>query len=628
MTAQDLSRRTVLGAAGGAAVAATALSAVQPARATPSENGPGRPNIVWFLSEDNNPYLGAYGDPVADTPALDRLAAEGARYDVMYSPAPVCAPSRFTYLTGMHAESCGPAHHMRAIAKMPVEFRGFPEYLRDNGYYATNNAKTDYNANVDLAATWDESSTTAHWRNRPAGVPFFAQFTDFTTHESQVFGAVDGATDPAAVKVPAFLPDTATVRADHAHYYDLMHTMDTHVAERLAELEADGVLDDTIIFYFGDNGGVLPFSKRFAGERGNRVPLIIWFGRNFRHLAPGRPGVTVDAPVAGVDLPPTALHLTGTTIPQHFQGRPFLGRGARRRLHTFGQRSRMDERYDLQRVIRDDRFLYLRNYLPHRPYGQSMGYMWQQKSYQEWEQLHLEGALSLVQERFWDPKPFEELYALDTDRDCVVNLVDSRRHRGTLQRLRRALDAHLLETHDNGFIPESHPAEGYTQSRTGNAYPIERILELASIAASADVENLPLLRRRLTDRNDIVRFWAAQGLLILGPDAAPAVPDLRKALSQDDSVYVKIPVAEALARLGHPTKAAAFLADTVDNGAGVRIKLQALNALTCIGTAALPHKAVVDRAANSTDEYLKNAGRYLKFVLEGTYTPQTPIYVA
>ena len=304
---------------------------------------------------------------------------------------------------GLHAESCGPAHHMRAIANLPAEFRGFPEYLRNNGYYATNNAKTDYNANVDLAATWDESSTTAHWRNRPAGKPFFAQFTDFTTHESMVFPAKDGATDPSDVRVPAFLPDTATVRADHAHYYDLMHTMDGHVGDRVAELRADGVLDDTIIFYFGDNGGTMPWSKRFAGERGNRVPLIIWFGRNYRHLAPGRPGTTIDAPVAGVDLPPTALNLTGTTIPKHFQGQAFLGRKARRRLHTFGQRSRMDERYDLQRCVRDDRYLYLRNYLPHRPYGQNIGYMWQQKSYQEWEQLHLEGALNLAQEAFWDP---------------------------------------------------------------------------------------------------------------------------------------------------------------------------------------------------------------------------------
>ena len=223
------------------------------------------------------------------------------------------------------------------------------------------------------------------------------------------------------------------MRADHAHYYDLMHTMDGHVADRVAELETDGVLDDTIIFYFGDNGGTMPWSKRFAGERGNRVPLIIWFGRNYRHLAPGRPGTTVGAPVAGVDLPPTTLNLTGTTIPGHFQGQAFLGRRARRRLYTFGQRSRMDERYDLQRCVRDDRYLYLRNYLPHRPYGQSMGYMWQQKSYQEWEQLHLEGALSLTQEAFWDPKPYEELYDLDRDRDCVDNLIDDRRHRSTVE---------------------------------------------------------------------------------------------------------------------------------------------------------------------------------------------------
>jgi hypothetical protein len=267
--------------------------------------------------------------------------------------------------------------------------------------------------------------------------------------------------------------------------------------------------------------------------------------------------------------------------------------------------------------------------MPHRPYGQNMGYMWQQKSYQEWEQLHLEGALNPTQDRFWDPKPAEELYDIDRDPDCVDNLADSPRgrHRSALRQLRGVLHQHLLATNDNGFIPESHPAEGYLPSRAPGAYPIRRVLAVADLAIRREPDNLGALLAHLRDDNDIVRFWAAQGLLMLGDRASAAVQALAGALSTDPSVYVKIPVAEALARMGHTANSVKFLAATLDEHPNNRVRLQALNALTWVGTAALPYKAVVDRAAVSTDEYIKNAGRYLKFVLDGTYTPQTPIYV-
>ena len=232
---------------------------------------------------------------------------------------------------GMHAESCGPAHHMRAIAKLPAEFRGFPEYLRHDGYYATNNAKTDYNANVDLSATWNDSSATAHWRNRPAGAPFFAQFTDFTTHESQVFNAPPTVppTQPTSE-----CPPSCPTRTRSAPIRPTTTTSCTpgHACGR-AHRRARGrrcLVDDTIIFYFGDNGGVLPFSKRFA--RRTRQPRaldhLVRSGTD-RHLAPGRPGVTVvDAPVAGVDLPPdrTPPHRDGD--PRPLPGKAFLARQA------------------------------------------------------------------------------------------------------------------------------------------------------------------------------------------------------------------------------------------------------------------------------------------------------------
>ena len=176
-------RGFLAGGAGAAAALGTMSALAERAEAAGGE----RPNFVWFLSEDNNPYIGAYGDPVARTPTLDKLAAEGIRYESVHSAAPVCAPSRFALLTGKYAETCGPAHNMRAIARKPDWIRGFPEYLRAAGYYCTNNVKTDYNATVDLAATWDESSNRATWRNRPEGAPFFAMFSSQATHESRLF---------------------------------------------------------------------------------------------------------------------------------------------------------------------------------------------------------------------------------------------------------------------------------------------------------------------------------------------------------------------------------------------------------------------------------------------------------
>jgi membrane-anchored protein YejM (alkaline phosphatase superfamily) len=246
---------------------------------------------------------------------------------------------------------------MRAIAKMPSYVRGWPEFLRRAGYYTLNNAKTDYNAQIDLAATWDESSPQAHWRKRPAGAPFFAQFTTLTTHESSIFTHVPGRTRPEDVRIPAFLPDTPETRADAAQYYDRIAQMDGELAGRLGELEADGLADDTIVFYFSDNGGVLPWSKRYANERGLRVPLIVRFPEKWMHLAPARPGSVIEAPVNFADMPPTALTLAGVEPPDYMQGAPVVARRRRRRerRYAYGQRSRRGERYDLQRAVRDER---------------------------------------------------------------------------------------------------------------------------------------------------------------------------------------------------------------------------------------------------------------------------------
>jgi len=584
-----------------------------------------RPNILWLIADDPSPYVGAYGDPVARTPTIDRLAAEGIRYTTTYSDAPVCAPSRFALITGLYSATAGPAHNMRATAELPAFVQGWPQLLREAGYYTSNNFKTDYNANVDLEATWDDSSPRAHWRNRPEGAPFFAQFTMLTTHELGIFSTATGATSPDEVSIPAFYPDTPTTRADKARYYDRIAQMDTEVAQRLAELDQDGLADDTIVFFFSDNGGVLPWSKRFANDRGLLVPLIVRIPAKWGHLAPAGAGAVVDAPVEFVDFAPTVLSIVDLRPPAYMQGTPFLGRARRTKRYAYGQRSRMDERYDLQRAVRDDRYLYVRNYMPHRPYGQHVSFMWNQRGYREWERKHLDGELTPLQERFWEEKPSEELYDVREDPDQLVNLAGDPRRRKTRGRLRKALDRHLVAIRDNGFIPEGSSREGYERSRVRRAYPMRRVMRVARKAIERDPGNLRGFVKHLGHANEIVRYWAAEGILMLGASGYPATMALAERVAADPSVHVRIVAAEALARMGDVGAPVAFLAETTDTHDDVRVRLAALNALTYVPVAALaPYGDVLDRAAGSSDEYLGNAGRYLRALVDGTYDPLSP----
>jgi len=287
---------------------------------------PDRPNILWLTSEDNDAFLGCYGDPLAHTPALDKLAREGVLYERCFAQ-PVCAPARFTLITGLYAATAGPAQHMRAQGKIPSWLDGFPALLRTAGYYTSNNVKTDYNAPIKTKVAWDESSDTAGWRNRPRlGQPFFSVFNDMTTHESCLFPETEvlldfTPLDPAKVRIPPYQPDTPEMRADWARYYNHMRLMDEHIAARLRQLEEDGLADNTIIFYYGDNGGVLPRSKRFLQMSGTRVPLIVYYPPKWRHLAPAAPGSRISAPVSFVDFAPTVLSLAGVKAPDYMQGR-------------------------------------------------------------------------------------------------------------------------------------------------------------------------------------------------------------------------------------------------------------------------------------------------------------------
>jgi len=550
-----------------------------------------RPNILWITCEDTGPHLGAYGDRYARTPNLDALAKRGMIYRVAWSNAPVCAPARTAIISGVHAPALG-AEHMRSMVRMPPGMKMYPQYLREAGYYCTNNVKEDYNLEKP-GVVWDESSTRAHWRNRKPGQPFFAIFNFTTTHESQIRRRPHKLVhDPAQVRLPAYHPDTPEVRHDWAQYYDNITTMDAQAGEILRQLEQDGLQDETIVFFYGDHGPGMPRSKRFPYDSGLRVPLIVYVPPKFRHLAPAdyQPGGISQRLVSFVDLAPTVLSLAGIKPPEFMQGRAFMGRyAAPEPQFLYGYRARMDERYDLIRSVRDGRYVYLRNYMPHKIYGQHIAYMFEMPTTQVWQRLYLLGKLRPPQTYFWEPKPFEELYDLDSDPDEVHNLANSPAHRGVLERMRQALDEFILSTRDLGFLPEAEmharcPGTApYLLGQDRNRFPLERIKRVADRAASGEPKYTAELVAGLSDRDSAVRYWAVLGLLIRGERAVRQASEQLRALLNDPSPSVRIVAAEALARFGRPEDLDPCLEVLLEHARldkhGVYVAIEALNAL-------------------------------------------------
>lgn len=576
------------------------------------------PNILWLVSEDNTTLLGCYGDPLARTPALDKLAREGVLFERCFAQ-PVCATSRFALITGTFAASSGPAEHMRAEGKIPTWLRGFPSLLREAGYYTANNLKTDYNAPIDLKTTWNDSGKSAHYRNRPdPQQPFFSVFNHEITHEGRIFpGVSEGKsplnltpTDPGTVRVPSYQPDTPEIRADWARYYDCIALLDQQIAERLKGLEQAGLADDTIVFYYGDNGGVLPRSKRFLQESGTHVPLIVYFPPKWRHLAPADPGSRVKTPVSFVDFAPTVLSLAGVKIPDHMPGRAFAGPKPGTNEFVFCTRDRMDEIYDMSRSVVDSRWLYIRNYRPDVGYVQPIDFMFRAQGYQSWARLAREGKLTPATAQFWGGKPTEELYDMASDPDNVRNLAADPAHRETLTRMRAALKQHTLAIVDNGFLPEGSRLEGYEASRQPGAYPVEQVFELANLASERNPANLPMLTTALNDASEPVRWWAAQGCAMLGDKAAPAEAALRGRL-EDSSGAVQIAAAEALARQGAADTALPVLERWLQNTDNPPFALQAANALDHLGETARPALPVMKQSLASLGE--KGGGRWAEY---------------
>lgn len=551
------------------------------------------PNILWITCEDISPHLGCYGCANAVTPNLDALAEQGSRYTHAFSVSGVCAPSRSCLITGMYPSSLG-TQHMRCNNPPPEHVKCFPEYLRERGYFCTNNAKTDYQFPVPDSA-WDECSRKAHWRHRNPEQPFFAVFNFTVSHESQVARTGEEMAEqmqilppgqrcgPASVELPPYYPDTPVVRRHWAHYLDLVAVIDRQAGRVLDELEEDGLAANTAVFFFSDHGVGLPRAKRWLYDSGIHVPFIVrWPGVT-------GPGAVTDRLVSFVDFAPTVLSMADVPVPGHMQGRPFLGATeGQPRDYVYAARDRMDERYDIIRAVRGKRFKYLRNYEPYRPYDQHLAYPEKFPVLRDMRRVLAAGELSGPELQFFgQKKPVEELYDTEADPHEITNLAGSTEYAEVLARMRERHLDWMFAHNDLAFVPEPELERWLANRRgdSGSALPetpyepipgpagqedylgrpvnarvealnsngiFRRLLAIKELGELTPA-SVPVLVDALDDPEVSVAYWAAVGLGHSGSgddDAAAAL----SAQLEHSSATVRIAAAEALCRLGHEDK--------------------------------------------------------------------------
>jgi arylsulfatase A-like enzyme len=419
-----------------------------------------RPNILWLIAEDFGQHLGCYGTPEVWSPNLDKMSREGVRYTRFFTTAPVCSPSRSAFMTGMYQTTIG-AHNHRSHRddgyELPAGVRLLTDWMRDANYFTVNvrelpaalgfrgSGKTDWNFAVQ-GKPFDSS----RWSDLKTHQPFFAQINFQETHRA--FKAPSRA-DPAKVDLPPWTPDHPIARRDWANYLDSASELDRKIGLVLAQLEADELADNTIVIFFGDNGQAQVRGKQFCYDEGLLVPLIIRWPKAFPAPKQIRPGKTDDRLLEAIDLAPTMLAIAGAKKPAGMQGRNFLGSGAENpRRYVFGARDRCDETVFRFRTVRDERYRYIRNFTPERPFLQPNNY--KEKQYPVWSllpELNRQGRLTPPQAFLCAPAmPPEELYDLRTDPHAINNLANSSAHQKILQKLRSVLEEWIQNTGDLG----------------------------------------------------------------------------------------------------------------------------------------------------------------------------------
>ncbi|WP_373512763.1 sulfatase-like hydrolase/transferase, partial [Persicitalea sp.] len=524
------------------------------------------PNILWVTVEDISPMLGVYGDPNATTPHLDAFSKRSVRFTNAFATAPVCSPSRSCIITGYHGSSLG-TQHLRSEASIPETIRPFPKYLREAGYFTSNNVKEDYNF-IDNTI-WDNSSRQAHWRQREEGKSFFSVFNLMLTHQSGIFG--DDAqyeqrikaflpfitrTSPEAIQLPPYYPDTPEIRKLWARYYTNVSIVDYQFSQFLQELEEDGLSDNTIVFFYSDHGTGMPRHKRSLYDSGMKIPFMVHIPEKYAGKYPFKPGTLNNDFVTFLDLAPTVLDIAGIKLPAGYAGKPIFDSGEiKSREYIYGASDRVDEGFEMARSIRTKQYLYIRNYLPHLPLIQPNWYTDQSEIMRALTQARNSPDLTQAQKTMFAPtRPVEELYDVVRDPHQLHNLASEKRNAGLIRKMRKTLRQEILKNHDTAFAPEpelfrlSRGTTPFEFSQDRAKYPLPELMKVCDLMLKTDLTEKDLTPY-LTHQNGLVRYWAVVAARQMDNTKNALKPQLQKLL-RDEVPTVQIEAAKLLAEQG------------------------------------------------------------------------------
>ena len=521
-----------------------------------------RPNFVFIVSEDNSiHYLRLYGNKLGITPNIERLADNGLTFNHAFSGAPVCSVARSTLATAMHAPRVGFQYHRKsALASLPPGVKPWSQVLRENGYYTTNNAKTDYNFNVNIKEAWDVSSNKATWRNRPnKAMPFFHMQSFADSHESRLHFPLKQMetptkTSPDDVMLQPYFPDTPIMRYTKARYYDRIRVIDSQVGKIVNQLKEDGILEDTFVFYFGDHGGVMPRSKGYAYESGLHVPLVVRIPENFKKLIDHKRGTRTNGFVSFIDFGPTVLNLASISVHKELDGQAFFGKGVSaadlaNRDEVFGHADRFDEKFDMVRTYRKGKWKYIRNYQSYYADGLQNNYRYRQLAYDNWRNLYRAERLNPVQRQFFERRSVEQLFNLEKDPHEVTNLAADPDQSNQLAEMRVLLINKMYSINDLSFYPENRMVT--TALNNGVAFGREHAKQISRLSDLADTALRPFnevkqaLASSLQSKGALRRYWALKVCSNFG-EKAKSLAIAAMPLLNDENLMVRVRAAEFL----------------------------------------------------------------------------------
>ncbi|TWT81311.1 Arylsulfatase [Planctomycetes bacterium CA13] len=408
-----------------------------------------KPNIVWIMAEDISTELSCYGHPAVKTPNLDALARQGARYTQAFCTAPSCTPSRNAMMTGVYQTRTDTQDQRRRGVILPEGMKPITHLLREAGYFTA--LGCGYSTKTDLNFEAEPLFDGRDWSQRKKGQPFFAQITLNISHRqpkegwAPVRGASEHPVKLDEVELPPYFPDHPVCRQDWAEYLDSIEKVDSQVAAILERLRTEGIEDNTIVIFIGDNGRCHLRGKCWLYDGGIHVPLIIrWPGAI-------KSGMVNDDMVSMIDISATILDIAGAELPTYLDGHSILGERAKKRDHIFAARDLVDEVMDHIRCVRTKRFKYIRNYTPENGYRECSYVQNYRPMLAVIRDLHARDELTEAQQLILaETKPEEELYDVQDDPHELSNLAQSPKHQKTLAELRVRLDEWIADTKDKG----------------------------------------------------------------------------------------------------------------------------------------------------------------------------------